>query len=585
MTARCRIPVTFARMAAVLLPAVLLPAVLLPTGARAAAGADGGDWILGAMQDELARSRKSLQLEGYDAPYYIAYTVRDTDRQYVSGKFGAVFQSQSFRNRQAQVDVRVGSYDLDSSEDNDSFFNPRQKFTPNNIAPLDDRSETALRRVLWLLTDYRYKAGLMSYLTVKSKSVNDPKAREAGSLTREAPFRLLEDRPAPGFDRKAWERDVRKISAVLLDYPDIFDSSVEVSQVRLVRHFVNTEGTVVRAVDDYLQLLVLAVTRAEDGMLLQDTVNWYGRRPEDLPAADAAIRDLRTMADRLVKMRKAPVLDPLTVPVLMSPEATGVFFHETVGHRLEGHRQQGEEEGRTFKGQVGQKILPEAIDIEDDPTVVAAAGVSLNGAYRADDEGVKAGKAVLVEGGVLKGFLMSRKPIEGFSKSNGHGRSDGFQPAVGRMGNLMIKGRAPMPAAQMKDLLLQEVRRQGKPFGIRIESIAGGSTNTSSFGYQAYKGMPRVSYRVDAETGEETLVRGIEIVGTPLSSINKIVATSDRYGVFNGYCGAESGMVPVSTVAPDMLFAEIELQRAQEGTERAPVLPPPEVVVVGGGRR
>ncbi len=562
---------------------VLLGLALAPSPARAAAPAPAGDWILKAMTDELGRSRDSLRLSGYEAPYFIAYTIRDSDRTYISGKFGSIFQSQTFENRSAQVDVRVGDYDMDSSEDQESFFNPRQKFIPNNIAPLDDRSENALRRVLWLLTDYRYKAGLMSYLTVKSKTVNDPKAREAGSLTRDEPVRLVEERPPMKFDRKAWERDVRRISGVLLDYPEIFDSSVEVSTVRLTRYFANTEGTLVKTVDDYVQLLAVAVTRATDGMLLQDTVNWYGRRPEDLPSADAAVKDLRVMVERLVKMRDAPIVDPLTVPVLMSPEATGVFFHETVGHRLEGQRQQGEEEGRTFKGQLGQKILPEAIDIVDDPNVTEAAGESLNGAYRVDDEGVKAQKAVLVENGVLRGFLMSRKPIEGVAKSNGHGRSDGYQPAVGRMANLVVRGKSPVPRARMKELLLEEVRRQGKPFGIIIQSIAGGSTNTSSYGFQAYKGSPRVSYRVDARTGEETLVRGIEIVGTPLSSINKIVATSDTYGVFNGYCGAESGMVPVSTVAPDMLFAEIELQRAQEGTERPPVLPPPAVVRSTGG--
>jgi len=563
---------------------VLLGASLAPSVALVAAPApSGGDWILKAMTDELSRSRETLRLSGYEAPYFIAYTIRDSDRTYISGKFGAIFQSQAFENRTAQVDVRVGDYDMDSSEDQESFFNPRQKFVPNNIAPLDDRSENALRRVLWLLTDYRYKAGLMSFLTVKSKTVNDPKAREAGSLTRDEPVRLVEERPPMKFDRKAWERDVRRISGVLLDYPEVFDSSVEVSSVRLTRYFANTEGTLVKTVDDYVQLLVVAVTRAKDGMLLQDTVNWYGRRPEDLPAADVAMKDLRVMVERLVRMRDAPIVDPVSVPVLMSPEATGVFFHETVGHRLEGQRQEGEEEGRTFKGQLGQRILPDTIDLVDDPTLPESAGESLNGAYRVDDEGVKAQKAVLVDHGVLKGFLMSRKPIEGFAKSNGHGRSDGFQPAVGRMANLVVRGRNPVPRARMKELLLDEVRKQGKPFGIIIESIAGGSTNTSSYGFQAFKGLPRVSYRVDAKTGQETLVRGIEIVGTPLSSINKIVATSDRYGVFNGYCGAESGMVPVSTVAPDMLFAEIELQRAQEGTERPPVLPPPEVVRGAGG--
>jgi TldD protein len=570
---------TFPVPAAPFLAALVLLAALPARPARAAAP----DWVLKTLSQELERSRSSLRLQDYDAPYFISYTVRDTERQYVSGKFGALFQSQAFDNRTAQVDVRVGSYQLDSSEDAESFFNPRQKWVPNNLAPVD-RSEAALRRVLWLLTDYRYKAALMSYLEVKGREVNDPKAREADSMSRQDPAKLLED-PAPlVFDRKAWEKDVRFVSASLLDYPEVFDSSVEASAVRLTRWIVNTEGTAVRTVDDYVQLLVVAVTRAEDGMLLQDTVTFYGRSAKDLPTRADAVKATRAMVERLVKMRKAPVLDPVSVPVLMSPEATGVFFHETVGHRLEGQRQSGEEEGRTFKGQVGQRILPESIDVVDDPTRVMAADVPLNGAYRIDDEGVPAQVAKLVVDGVLKGFLLSRKPVAGFDRSNGHGRSDGFQPAVGRMANLVVTGKTPVPHARMKELLLEEVRRQGKPFGVIIESIAGGSTNTSSYGFQAYKGMPRVAWRVDAATGDETLVRGFEIVGTPLASINKIVATSDRYGVFNGYCGAESGMVPVSTVAPDMLFAEIELQRSVEGTERPPVLPPPQVDGTPGDR-
>jgi len=260
----------------------------------------------------------------------------------------------------------------------------------------------------------------------------------------------------------------------------------------------------------------------------------------------------------------------------MSPEATGVFFHETIGHRLEGQRQEDQEEGRTFKGHLGRRILPEFVDVADDPTLTAWDGIPLNGHYRVDDEGVRASRASLVESGVLRGFLLSRRPVEGFEHSNGHGRSDGFQRPVGRMATLVVQGRTPVSPERLREMLLEEVRRQHKPYGLIIETIAGGSTNTSSYGYQAFKGVPRVAYRVDAETGAMELVRGVEIVGTPLSSINKIVATSDRYGVFNGYCGAESGPVPVSTVAPEMLFAEIELQRSQDTRERAPVLPAPD---------
>lgn len=549
---------------------VALAAAWFPLRAEAAPD----EWVLRAMTRELERNRERLRLEGYDAPYFIAYSVRDLDRTYVSGKAGAVFQSNRYQNRFVNVEVRVGDYSLDSSEDEEALFSPSQKYVPNNLGPIE-RSDEALRRVLWLLTDVRYKAALVSYLKVRGKLVHEPKARTTGSMTREDPVYLVEEARPFSFDRKSWEGAVRRLSGAFLDYPEVFDSSVEVSATRLTRTMVTTEGTVVRTVDDYVMVQASALVRADDGQLLEDAVYHYGRSPADLPAPERLEAEVRAMAERLCRLRKAPVLDPATVPVLMSPEATGVFFHETIGHRLEGQRQEDEEEGRTFKGHLGRKILPDFISVHDDPTLPGWDGTPLNGHYRVDDEGVRASRVVLVEGGVLRGFLLSRRPVEGFERSNGHGRSDGFQRPVGRMATLVVQGTAPVSPARLREMLLEEVRRQGKPYGLIIETIAGGSTNTSAYGYQAFKGVPRVAYRVDAETGDVTLVRGVEIVGTPLSSINKILATSDRYGVFNGYCGAESGSVPVSTVAPEMLFAEVELQRSQEAKERAPVLPAP----------
>jgi hypothetical protein len=143
------------------------------------------------------------------------------------------------------------------------------------------------------------------------------------------------------------------------------------------------------------------------------------------------------------------------------------------------------------------------------------------------------------------------------------------------MANLFIDGTRPMSHDKLFKRFLEEMRKQGKQWGLYVETIAGGNTNTSSYGYQAFKGMPRIAYKVDARTGARTLVRGVELVGTPLSAINRIIATSDRYGVFNGYCGAESGSVPVSTVAPEVLFSEMELQRTEDTNERPLILPPP----------
>jgi predicted Zn-dependent protease len=246
-----------------------------------------------------------------------------------------------------------------------------------------------------------------------------------------------------------------------------------------------------------------------------------------------------------------------------------------VGHRLEGERLEDDKDGQTYKGQIGQLVLPPFLTIVDDPTLAAVQGTALNGSYAFDEQGVRARRTVLVKDGRLETYLLSRKPVKPFARSNGHGRSQGARPPMARMANLVVESSRRVPAAELKRMLMAEARRQGKRYGLVIRDIAGGNTNTASYGYQAFKGTPRLVYRVDAKTGAEELVRGVELVGTPLSSVNKVLATSDGMRVFNGYCGAESGYVPVSTVAPSTLVGELELQRVARANERSPILPSP----------
>jgi len=259
----------------------------------------------------------------------------------------------------------------------------------------------------------------------------------------------------------------------------------------------------------------------------------------------------------------------------LSPQATGVLFHEAVGHRLEGERQDREEEGRTFKDSMGKKVVPEFISVYDDPTQSIINGEYLNGHYKFDDEGIPGKKVDLIKNGVLKNFLMSRTPIEKFSGSNGHGRAyDDFVP-MARMSNFFVKSSKEIKAAKLKEMLLEECKKQGKKYGFIIKSMMGGETETSIARFQVFKSVPQMVYRVDAQTGEEELVRGVELVGTPLTSINKIIATGNDYKVKNGYCGAESGWIKVSTIAPSTLVSEIEFQNRKVTKKQLPIIPRP----------
>jgi len=534
--------------------------------------------ILESMQSELERALGRLRLKGYEAPYFIAYSVRDYEQHEISGRFGAVVTRSQGRSRQAAVEVRVGDYQLDNtSSDHESAFDVGDPdgYEPPTEAPLDDDPE-ALRGALWLLTDSKYKQALAAYAKKRGRRATTVVEDEnLPSFSREKAAKHADPPVTLAFDEPQVAERVRHASAQFKAYPDLFDASVKITADRVTRYFVNSEGSRVIGERTIYSTHLTAATRAKDGMLLEHEKDFYSAGAGELPDDAALTKSIALLATELRALRDAPVIDPYTGPALLMEEAAGVFFHETVGHRLEGERQNDEKEGRTFKGQVGKRVLPEFLSVIDDPTVRAVGKQTLNGYYTFDDEGVPARGVTLIDGGVLRDYIKSRTPIAGSLHSNGHGRAEGTAAPMGRMANLFVRSKRQVPVEKLKAMLLEEVRKQGKPFGLIITDITGGSTNTTNYGYQAFKGQPRLVYRVDAKTGAETLVRGVEMVGTPLTTVSKIVATSDTEGVFNGFCGAESGFVPVSTVAPAVLMSEIELQRTQRAMERPPILPPP----------
>lgn len=533
--------------------------------------------VIESMESELARSVKNLKFRDYEPPYFVSYGIKDTTQHTVAGRFGALTHTDTARARNVSVEVRVGDYMFDNFANVEGESFRLNEFTASRRAPLNG-DQKALRGTLWLLTDEAYKKAISDYLTKRGGAVyeTDEKVKQT-SFSKEPKVSYRGPQKPLEFEQKRWETAVKKITKTLTETDDIIDSEMDVTATRVVRYFVNSEGSTI--VDEFTlySIQIEAFARAEDGMLLENGRSYYARDAKNLPKTDKISSDVDVMVRELIALKNAPIIDPYTGPAILEPEASGVLFHEAVGHRLEGERQRDEEEGRTFKGRVGKKVIPGFLSVFDDPTLDVEAGIQLNGKYEYDDEGVKAARADLIKDGVLQTFLKSRTPIEDAPHSNGHGRSQGPQKPMARMANLVVSASSEKShdRATLKKMLIAEVKKQGKPFGLIIRDITGGSTNTSGYGYQAFKGSPRLIYKVDPETGKETLVRGAELVGTPLASINKIVAASKETGVFNGYCGAESGYVPVSTIAPALLTLELELQRTQRNTERPPILAPP----------
>jgi TldD protein len=296
-----------------------------------------------------------------------------------------------------------------------------------------------------------------------------------------------------------------------------------------------------------------------------------------LPDDATVAQKVEKLAARLDALVNAPPAEPIVCPAILSGRASAVFFHEIFGHRIEGHRQKDISEGQTFTKMLGRQVLPSFISIESDPTRLDYSGSDLIGQYEYDDEGVKARPVKVVEDGVLKTFLLSRSPVGEFKESNGHGRRQPGFEVVSRQSNLIIESSKQVSDAELRQQLVEEIKRQNKPYGLYFEQVSSGYTTTGRAGLQAFTVVPLVVYRVFPDGRADELIRGVDIVGTPLTSFQKILATSNRSEIFNGYCGAESGSIPVSAVSPAILVSEIETQKKQNNQQRAPLLPRPEV--------
>jgi TldD protein len=566
----------FARMAACLAMAAQLAVSPLTSagttsGNRAASAAKAApDPILEVMQGELARATRSLA-KSEPAPYYLSYTVNDQDLVVLIGSYGSLLTDAGLRRRQADVTMRVGAPALDNTHGQS-----RSSGMTSGSLPLGDDPD-AIARVLWELTDREYKRAAPAYLNVKTNTaVRAEEEDKSPDFSKEAPqTHTGEPLTVPGFDRAAWEGEIRRLSGAFRKYSDVYFGSVTLQVQNSNARLVSSEGAMIATPSASTRMVIEAQTRASDGMELLRVETFQAPSASGLPSEADLIAKIDKMALDLRDLRKAPVAEPYDGPALLSGRAAAVFFHEVLGHRMEGHRQKDEDEGQTFTKKVNQEVLPTFLSVTDDPTVKELGGVKLAGFYEYDNEGSPAQRVAVIQDGILKNFLMSRMPIKDFSVSNGHGRNQPGLMPTGRQGNLIVTSTKSVPEADLRQKLIEEVKKQGKPYGLYFDDIQGGFTLTTRSLPQAFQVLPVIVYRVYADGRPDELVRGVDIVGTPLAALTRIVTTGDQQHVFNGVCGAESGSVPVSAVAPAMLFSEMEVQKRAHSHERPPILPPP----------
>ena len=535
--------------------------------------------LLDILRDELQRNFSILKQKADPPPYYMSYSVTEVETEVANAGFGAITSHAKGKFRFLDITVRVGSPKLDNYH---ITSGQRARFTSGSALPLDNVPD-AIRRKVWLETDRVYRLAARRLIEIKSNAqAKVAPEDESDDFSSETPSTHEDALPKLRPMDEEWVNRLRKWSVQLAGNYGVLSSAMVLALQTQTKYMVDTEGTRLLNGESFADLAIRAQGKASDGMDLVTLENFQGRDITRLPKPEVIDAAVNRVGKDLTKLLQAPTVEPFIGPAILSGRAAGVFFHEIFGHRVEGHRQKDEGEGQTFTKSVGKPVLPDFLSVVFDPTRRNIENTDLNGYYAYDDEGVKARPVTVVENGILKTFLMSRSPIKGFDHSNGHGRRQPGLEVVARQSNLIVESKKAVPDQKLRQMLLDEIKRQNKPYGLYFDQVTGGFTTTQRRGLQAFTVIPLVVYRVYADGRPDELVRGVDIVGTPLASFAKILATSDKLDVFNGFCGAESGNVPVSAVSPAVLVSEIEVQKKDHSRDRPPLLTAP--TESGGGQ-
>ncbi|MDR1610937.1 MAG: hypothetical protein LBS08_05465 [Candidatus Symbiothrix sp.] len=543
----------------------------------------GQDPVFNTLKSELDRNFSVLKTQPVPA-YYIFLRTDEYQSMTCAGRLGRLQTAPKLDSPTHVLSsgLRVGDRDLDNTheirESGQGSYNDVR--IEAGYVPIDNNPDV-LKKTIWLQLDNLYKDDVQIYEQIKAnmavKVEQEDKSPDFSVEKAESYYEAPIAWESLHIDPKVWEEKVKKYSRIFDENSDLLDGSAHLSATLTRKIFVDTEGREIAQNSVSFQLALAADALADDGMHLPLYKTWMGFSLSELPSDEEVMKAAREMSEMLSKLKKAPVVESFSGPAILSPEAAGVFFHEIFGHRVEGSRLKQENDAQTFKKKVGERVLPKQLSVIFDPTLKYFRGITpLNGYYVFDDEGIRGQRTEIVRNGILKGFLMSRTPIEGFAHSNGHGRAQTGLDQISRQSNLIVESSQKLSREELFKQLRKEAKAQGKEYAYYFKDVSGGFTNTNRYSPNAFNVTPLVVYRIYTDGRPDELVRGVDLVGTPLAMFAQISACGDEYAVFNGTCGAESGSIPVSCAAPALLVKQIETQKRAKSQSQPPILSKPE---------
>lgn len=545
------------RRIAVAVWSVVVAGLCFAVDARAEDRGATSDVVLRAMVDEVDRAMADLKIEGLPAPYFIQVNGQDRMSWSIRAAYGGLVGSDENRSRYAYVRTRVGSYVLDNTNIPRSFGVP-------GLLPLED-DYTALRHALWLMLDQDYKNAVEMFARKEAYLKGKAPEDRPDDFTKGDPVVVVTSPVELGFDKGEWERRTVQLSKRIQRYPKIQNSGVSLRAGVSTEWVVTSDGTRLRKEDSGLFLEVEAGIQAADGMRLSDSRTYLAERVDQMPAIERVEADIDEMCGKLVALSEAPVLEQYSGAVLFEPEAAGVVFASLLSEGLcakpipLGAGGWGD---RSFEKKLGLRVLPRSFTAVDDPRTDTFDGTILAGAYDYDDEATPAARVELVGKGKLANLVAGRAPTKRVKKTTGHGRSSGFSDARATIGCLFLEDEDAISDEELRQELLEAAKDEGLPFAMRVEALAAGGSGSL--------GNPLYAYKVDVETGQEELVRGMRFLGVEARSLKRIFAAGKKRAVYNSMASVGS-----SVIAPAVVFEELELAKIEAEFDKRPILLPP----------
>ena len=512
------------------------------------------------MLEELDRSKTDLQLKGFEKPFFIQYRIEDVDNFETKSEFGATEGSMRTHQRVARIIVRVGDYKTDSSgARGDGAL---------QLTALDD-DPIAIRSALWSATDQAYKAALSAYAQKQAELKQVQTPPQADDFSKEKPVVMLETPLQLKLDETAWIERVAKDSGIYRTNASVKPMEHDVQYSATSFHgrvtttwLVNSEGTIVRKSSGGYQESFAVGTQAADGMRLDRSYASTGVELKELDTPEAFEKHAVALIASLDDLRKAPLVEEeYHGPVLLSSDASADMMRALVASGVTATRPKLGTEARTngpFASSYHARVLPEFIDVVDDPSLKAFEGKSLLGAYDVDDEGVPAQVVKLVSSGRLENYLLGREPVRDLAQSNGHARAAITGPAKPAIGVLKVTAQNGLSDEELNRKLLD---------------IAKDRSLKSTY-YVATLGpdlSPRLLYRVSPD-GKRELVRGAALDDLDQRALRSGVEAAGK----DLWVGSNLSDVPSTVLAPALLLSDVTVRRANEKNDKLPFYPPPQ---------